>query len=257
MKEFDSQVVVITGGTSGIGKATAKKFIDEGATTVLLTADSKEIIDQALQELGEKAHAYILDVSNEQEVEKVFTQIVERFKKIDVAFNNAGIGPDGKRIPYQSLVEVETSTWDKIVDVDLKGVFLCMKWELAQMIKQGHGAIVNTSSIGGYKMAPGFNAYGVAKAGVIALGQMAAIENASKNIRVNTICPGPTQGTQLTNNSFSANPNEKEMLESHVIPMKKLGLVEEVAGAVLWLGSSKASHTTGQTLFIDGGMHIV
>ncbi len=98
MKEFDSQVVVITGGTSGIGKATAKKFIDEGATTVLLTVDSKEIIDQVLQELGEKAHAYILDVSNEQEVEKVFTQIVERFKKIDVAFNNAGIGPDGKRI---------------------------------------------------------------------------------------------------------------------------------------------------------------
>ena len=152
----------------------------------------KEIIDQALQELGEKAYAYILDVSKEQEVEKVFTQIVERFKKIDVAFNNARMGPDGKRMLYQSLVEVETSTWDKIMDVDLKGVFLCMKWELAQMIKQGHGAIVNTSSIGGYKMAPVFNAYGVAKAGEIALGQMAAIENASKNIRVNTICPEPT-----------------------------------------------------------------
>lgn len=182
---------------------------------------------------------------------------MKRFKKIDVAFNNAGIGPDGKRMPYQSLVEVETSTWDKIMDVDLKGVFLCMKWELAQMIKQGHGAIVNTSSIGGYKMAPGFNAYGAAKASVIALGQMAAIENAGKNIRVNTICPGPTQGTQLTNNSFSVNPNEKEMLENHVIPMKKLGLVEEVADAVLWLCSNKASPTTGQTLFIDGGMHIV
>ena len=124
------------------------------------------------------------------------------------------------------------------------------------MQKQGFGAIVNTASIGGYKMAPGFAAYGPAKAAVIALTEMAALENATLGIRVNAICPGPTMGTELTKNSLSTNPHEEEMLKEHVIPMKKLATTQEVVNAVLWLSSEEASHTTGQKIFIDGGMHI-
>ena len=125
-----------------------------------------------------------------------------------------------------------------------------------KMQKQGFGAIVNTASIGGYKMAPGFAAYGPAKAAVIALTEMAALENATFGIRVNAICPGPTMGTELTKNSLSTNPHEEEMLKEHVIPMKKLAMTQEVVNAVLWLSSEEASHTTGQKIFIDGGMHI-
>lgn len=159
-------------------------------------------------------------------------------------------------MPYESLTEISEKTWDLVVDVDMKGVFLCLKYELLQMQKQGFGAIVNTASIGGYKMAPGFAAYGPAKAAVIALTEMAALENATFGIRVNAICPGPTIGTELTKNSLSTNPHEEEMLKEHVIPMKKLATTQEVVNAVLWLSSKEASHTTGQKIFIDGGMHI-
>ena len=120
--------------------------------------------------------------------------------------------------------------------VDMKGVFLCLKYELLQMQKQGFGAIVNTASIGGYKMAPGFAAYGPAKAAVIALTEMAALENAAFGIRVNAICPGPTMGTELTKNSLSTNSHEEEMLKEHVIPMKKLATTQEVVNAVLRAG---------------------
>lgn len=159
-------------------------------------------------------------------------------------------------MPYESLTEISEKTWDLVVDVDMKGVFLCLKYELLQMQKQGFGTIVNTASIGGYKMAPGFAAYGPAKAAVIALTEMAALENAAFGIRVNAICPGPTMGTELTKNSLSTNPHEEAMLKEHVIPMKKLATTNEVVNAVLWLSSDQASHTTGQKIFIDGGMHI-
>lgn len=159
-------------------------------------------------------------------------------------------------MPYESLTEISEKTWDLVVDVDMKGVFLCLKYELLQMQKQGFGTIVNTASIGGYKMAPGFAAYGPDKAAVIALTEMAALENAAFGIRVNAICPGPTMGTELTKNSLSTNPHEEAMLKEHVIPMKKLATTQEVVNAVLWLSSEEASHTTGQKLFIDGGMHI-
>ena len=254
--EFKDKVVMITGGTSGIGKAAAISYADQGAHVVALTVDKQEVIDQALNEIGHDAIALRCDVSKSDDVKKAVDTIVERYGKIDIAFNNAGIGPDGVRMPYESLTEIDEKTWDKVIDVDMKGVFLCLKYELIQMQKQGYGAIVNTASIGGYKMAPGFAAYGPAKAGVLALTEMAALENASYGIRVNAICPGPTDGTQLTKNSFSSNPNEENALKEHVIPMKKLAKTKEVVNAVLYLRSDLASHTTGQKIFIDGGMHI-
>lgn len=254
--EFKDKVVMITGGTSGIGKAAAIAYANRGAHVIALTVDKQEVIDQALHEIGHDAIALRCDVSKSDDVKKAVDTIVERYGKVDIAFNNAGIGPDGVRMPYESLTEIDEKTWDKVVDVDMKGVFLCLKYELIQMQKQGYGAIVNTASIGGYKMAPGFAAYGPAKAGVLALTEMAALENASYGIRVNAICPGPTGGTELTKNSFSSNPNEENALKEHVIPMKKLAKTEEVVNAVMYLSSDLASHTTGQKIFIDGGMHI-
>lgn len=254
--EFKDKVVMITGGTSGIGKAAAMAYANAGAHVIALTVDKQEVIDQALKEIGHDAMALRCDVSCSEDVKKAVSTIVERYGKIDIAFNNAGIGPDGVRMPYESITEIDEKTWDKVVAVDMKGVFLCLKYELLQMQKQGYGAIVNTASIGGYKMAPGFAAYGPAKAGVIALTEMAALENASYGIRVNAICPGPTGGTELTKNSFSSNPNEENALKEHVIPMKKLATTQEVVNAVLYLSSDLSSHTTGQKIFIDGGMHI-
>lgn len=254
--DFENKVVMITGGTSGIGKAAAIAYASQGAHVVALTVDRQEVIDQAIQEIGHDALAIHCDVSCKDDVESAVNTIVEKYGRIDIAFNNAGIGPDGVRMPYESLTEISEETWDKVVDVDMKGVFLCMKYELLQMQKQGFGAIVNTASIGGYKMAPGFAAYGPAKAGVLALTEMAALENAQFGIRVNAICPGPTGGTQLTKNSFDSDPGQENALVEHVIPMKKLATTDEVVNAVLYLSSDLATHTTGQKIFIDGGMHI-
>lgn len=253
---FNDKIVVITGGTSGIGKTTAIEFAKRGATVIALTVDCQEIAKKAIEEIGNGAEYLTCDVSKSDQVKDAIDYIVGKYGRIDCAFNNAGIGPDGVRMPYESLTEISEKTWDLVVDVDMKGVFLCLKYELLQMQKQGYGAIVNTASIGGYKMAPGFAAYGPAKAGVLALTEMAAIENAKFGIRVNAICPGPTSGTELTKNTLSSDPKQEEILMEHVIPMKKFATPNEVSNAVLWLCSDYSTHTTGQKIFIDGGMHI-
>lgn len=253
---FKDKVVVITGGTSGIGKEVAKEFADKKAKVIVLTIDNDDVASKAVEEIGNKAIYIKCNVAIEEEVEKAFNKIISKYGKIDCAFNNAGIGADGVRMPYQTLTELSEKTWDLVVDVDMKGVFLCLKYELIQMQKQGYGSIVNTASIGGYKMAPGFGTYGPAKAGVIALTELAALENAGYGIRVNAICPGPTTGTELTKNTISSDPKQEEFLKEKVIPLKKLATCKEVSNAVLWLCSDLSNHTTGQKIFIDGGMHI-
>ena len=235
---FKDKVVVITGGTSGIGKQTAIEFSRKGAHVVAFTVDKEEVCKQAIKEIGNEAFYIHCDVSKEEDVKKAEEFLQQESEEME-----------------EKQAEEITET-KEIVDVDMKGVFLCLKYELLQMQKQGFGTIVNTASIGGYKMAPGFAAYGPAKAAVIALTEMAALENAAFGIRVNAICPGPTMGTELTKNSLSTNPHEEAMLKEHVIPMKKLAMTQEVVNAVLWLSSDQASHTTGQKIFIDGGMHI-
>lgn len=251
------KVAVVTGGATGIGRFTAIELAKAGAKVAVVTGHNisgAEDTVKIIRENGGEAISVMCDVSDEKQVEDMVKAVVDKYGSLDLAFNNAGVGPDGVRFPFGPLTELSIENFDEVVNTNFKGVFLCLKHELIQMKEQGFGAIVNTASIGGLKMAPGFGAYGPSKAAVIALTKTAALENAAAGIRVNAVCPGPTLGTELMKNTMSNNPNEEKALTSGIIPMAKLGSTEEVAKAVLWLLSDDSSFTTGQSLSVDGGM---
>lgn len=256
--DIKGKVALVTGGATGMGRAAALEFASLGAKVAVVTgsnvAGGQETV-RMIEEQGGEAIFVQCNVCDEKQVEAMVAAVVDKWGRIDCAFNNAGVGPDGVRIPYGPLTELTEELWDKVMNVNLKGVFLCLKHELLQMRKQGKGAIVNNASIGGLKMAPNFGAYGPSKAGVVALTKLAAMENAKAGVRVNVVCPGPTLGTDLMANTMSTNPQEEAILKEHVIPMGKLGQAEDVARAVVWLCSDLSGHTTGQTLSVDGGMH--
>ena len=257
--DIKGKVVIVTGGATGMGRDTALEFASLGAKVAVVTghnaAGGQETV-RLIREKGDEAEFFQCDVSKEDQVEKMVADVVAKYGRIDCAFNNAGVGPDGVRIAYGPLTELTEAVWDKVMNVNLKGLFFCLKHEIIQMRKQGKGAIVNTASIGGLKMAPNFGAYGPSKAGAIALTKLAAIENAKAGIRVNVVCPGPTTGTDLMANTLATDPNEENLLKEHVIPMGKLGTTMDVAHAAVWLCSDFSGHITGQALSVDGGMHI-
>ena len=258
-RDIQGKVVLITGAATGMGRAAVKEFAELGAKLVVTTGHSLEKGRQVAQEVcqaGGEAIFLPCDISREESVRDCIQEAVKHFGRLDCAFNNAGIGPDGVKIPYAPLTQWSTENWDRVMETNLRGLFFCLKYELIQMQKQGKGAIVNTASIGGIKMAPGFGAYGPSKAGVIALTRTAAIENAKNGIRVNVVCPGPTTGTELMANTLTADPDQEQRLKELVIPMGKLGTAQDVARAVVWLCSDFSGHTTGQALFVDGGMHM-
>jgi NAD(P)-dependent dehydrogenase (short-subunit alcohol dehydrogenase family) len=255
-KGMEGKVVLVTGGASGIGRVTAQAFARIGAR-VVVTTDAN--IEGALETIrlitdyGGEAGFIRCDVSKEKEVETLIGQIVETYGALDCAFNNAGVGPDGARIGVFSIADCPEEVWDRMIDVNLKGVFLCMKYEIRQMLKQGTGAIVNTSSVGGLKPIPGFGAYAASKSGLIALTKTAALECATAGIRVNVICPGLTARTLLSDNLSAAEPGAKANLVQ-AVPMRRMGEPEEVAEAVMWLCSDAASFITGHVMPIDGGL---
>ncbi len=258
-EDLKGKSVLVTGAATGIGKATSKLFASLGAKVAVATAHNVtagEAVAEEIRKEGGEAFFVQCDVSNEESVKKCINSVVEKFGSLDIAFNNAGVGADGVRIPFTSMTDTTEELWDKVVNTNMKGTFFCLKHEIIQMKDQGKGgAIVNTASIGGLKMAPDFGAYGPSKAGVIALTQQASNENAKHGIRVNVVCPGPTTGTELMKNNLQTNPEEEKMLKEHVIPMGKLGTAEIVADAVVFLCSDMAGHTTGQSFSVDGGMH--
>ena len=255
-KLFENKVALITGAASGIGRAAALGFAARGATVVAVDMSDASETAAEIKTNGGDALYVSCDITDEAQVANAIAVAVVKYGKIDYAFNCAGIGPDGVRWPYTEITETTAADWNKIIDVNLTGTFYCLKHELIQMQKQGFGAIVNTGSTGGDRGAPGFNAYCPSKAGVTKLTELAANENAKNGIRVNTVCPGPTFGTQMMNNTLESGDNMEETLRDRVIPMGKFGQMNDVVEAVVWLCSDVAGHTTGQSLFVDGGMHI-
>jgi len=256
MREMQGKVALVTGGASGIGRVAAQAFGRERAK-VIVTTDANvrgaEDTVRLIRDIGGQATFIRCDVAKEKQVEALIAQGVETYGSLDYAFNNAGIGPDGKRIGVFPLVDCPEDVWDRMIEVNLKGVWLCMKYEIRQMLKQGKGAIVNTSSVGGLKPIPGFGPYAASKSGLIALTKTAALECATSGIRVNVICPGLTARTQLSDNLSDAAPGAKDNL-IQVVPMKRMGEPEEVAEAVMWLCSDAASFITGHVMPIDGGL---
>ncbi len=256
-KRFDGRVAVVTGAASGIGRMGAQLFAREGAKVIVATGSNVtggEETVRLIEEAGGEAAFVQCDVSKEADVKALVKKCVGRFGRLDYAFNNAGIGPDGVRVPVANIVECPEEIWDRTLDVNLKGVFLCLKHEMKQMIDQGEGgAIVNTSSIGALKPVPGFCAYSSSKSGLTALTKTAALEGGEYGIRVNTILPGPTQNTLLFKYLTSTDPDVRGHMEGE-IPLHRIGYPEDMAETVIWLCSDVASFITGQSLPVDGGM---
>lgn len=257
-EEFKGKVLFVTGAASGMGRAVAVRFGSLGCKVAVAARrpDAGAETVRMVKEAGGDAIFVSCDVSSDESVKAAIDTTVATFGSLDYAFNNAGCGADGAHIPFVPLTQVTEGDWDKVIDTNLKGVFHCLKYELIQMQKQGGGAIVNTASIGGLRMAPMFGAYGPSKAGVIAITQTAAVENAKAGIRVNVICPGPTEGTNLMADSVASGSQDTEFLLSHVIPMGKLGTTDDVADSVVYLCSSMSGHVTGMALPVCGGMQM-
>jgi NAD(P)-dependent dehydrogenase (short-subunit alcohol dehydrogenase family) len=247
---FENKVALVTGAASGLGLATAKAFAEAGASVVLSDWNEKEV-QAAAKDLADKGHktlGVLCDVSDDAQVEAMVKQTVATFGRLDAAYNNAGV--------QNVLAETADSPrddYDRVMAINLRGVWSCMKFELRQMRLQGSGAIVNCSSLGGLLGGNQRGTYHAAKHGVIGFTKSAALEYATRGIRVNDICPGMIQ-TPMSDKMRAEGQGEMldQMLDTYV-PMKRLGRPGEIADAVLWLCSDKASYVTGQSISVDGG----
>jgi NAD(P)-dependent dehydrogenase (short-subunit alcohol dehydrogenase family) len=255
---FAGKTALITGGASGIGKATALAFAAEGANVVIATSTivdkATALAEEIQQTYGVGALGLRCDVRIESDVENMVRAAVDAFGTLDIAFNNAGVGPDGVTIPLVPLTNVTERDWDWIMDVDLKGVFLCMKYELRQMKLQGFGSIVNTASTAGIKAMGNFGAYSPAKAGLIQLTKCAAVEAFGTGIRCNVVCPGPTLGTGMADRMFGK-ADEVTPGENGIPPL--VNKPEDIAEVVLTLCSDSCTKITGNVVTADGGLDVI
>jgi len=255
-RRFAGRVALVTGAATGIGRAGARLFAREGAKVIVSTGSNVkggEETVRLIKDAGGEASFVQCDVSQEDQVRAMVEACINRYGRLDYAFNNAGIGPDGVRVPVLSIVDTPAEIWDRTLDINLRGVFLCLKYEMKYMIEQRYGSIVNTSSVGAVKPVPGFCAYTASKAGLNGMTKTAALEGAEHNVRVNTIMPGPTQNTLLHEYLTSAEPGKRAEMEN-IIPLHRIADPEDMAEAVVWLCSDAASFITGQCLPVDGGM---
>jgi NAD(P)-dependent dehydrogenase (short-subunit alcohol dehydrogenase family) len=246
---FDGKVAVITGAANGIGRATALAFAREGATVVVsdVSDGGGETTVGLIRKAGGTARCVPCDISKPDQVRALVAGTVQAYGRLDVAFNNAGI--EGTQAP---LAQLSHEAFERVIAVNLTGQFNCMKYELEQMEKQGSGAIINNASILGTVGFAGAAAYTAAKHGLLGLTRVAALEYATKGIRVNAVCPGFIATPMLERAGLLADPAVKLMLEN-LHAMKRLGKSEEIAEAVIFLASDKASFITGHPLLVDGG----
>jgi NAD(P)-dependent dehydrogenase (short-subunit alcohol dehydrogenase family) len=247
--DLRNKVTLITGGTSGIGRDAAVLFGEHGAKVVIAgrrEAEGKETLD-LVRKAGGDGFVVKADVSRAADVESLIAKTVEKYGRLDIAFNNAGI--EGNWVPLHQQKEED---FTQVIDINLKGVWLCLKHEILQMLKQGGGgAIVNMSSVAGLMGAAGASIYCATKHGVIGLTRAAALENARAGIRINAVCPAVIE-TPMADRAFADPQSKKGMLAMH--PIGRFGRPMEIAEAVVWLSSSGASFITGQYLVLDGGM---
>lgn len=246
--DLSGKVALVTGGTSGIGRDTAVLFARAGAKVVIngrREVEGNETVEMIRAAGGEGLFAKG-DVSRGTDVESLVQKTVEKFGRLDVAFNNAGI--EGVWVP---IVEQTEEDWDRTIDINLKGTWLCLKYEIRQMLKQGGGgAIVNMSSVAGLMGSPAGATYCASKHGVIALTKTAALEYGKSGIRVNVVCPAVIE-TAMGDRLFSEPAFNKFVLGLHTLG--RFGKPEEIAEGVVWMCSDKAAFMTGQSLVLDGG----
>ncbi|REG91630.1 SDR family NAD(P)-dependent oxidoreductase [Flavobacterium aquicola] len=245
-EEFKNKVAVITGASMGMGLAAAKAFAAAGAHVALVDILDASAQAEELKAAGYKAEAFICDVADEKQVKETVEKIVAQFGSIDFAFNNAGI-----QAPPQELADVSNEIYDRVMDVNLKGIWNFMKYELQQMRRQGSGAIVNNSSLGGLVGLPERAVYHASKHGILGMTKSAALEYAPQGIRINAVCPGiivtPMVEDMLVGQAEAMNA----MIEQ--LPIKRLGRAEEIADVVLWLCSNASTYVIGQAIAVDGG----
>lgn len=250
--DLTGRVALVTGGASGIGEASALALAAAGAAVVVadLDAGGAGAVAGRIIEAGGRACHVGADVSRGRDAERVVAFSVERYGRLDCAFNNAGIQGE-----LRFTDECSEENFDQVLAVNLKGVWLCMKYQIRQMLRQGGGAIVNNSSNFGLVGSPGMPAYSAAKHGVIGLTKTAALENARRGIRVNAVCPGPVQ-TPLVDRLLALQPELADRILESIKerePVGRMGRAEEIATAVVWLCSDAASFVTGAALPVDGG----
>jgi NAD(P)-dependent dehydrogenase (short-subunit alcohol dehydrogenase family) len=253
MFNFDGRLALVTGGTSGLGRAICLEFARYGAKIAIVGRREKEGEEtlSLVKDLGSSGIFIPCDVVRSEDVQKMVNKCMSEFGHIDFAVNNAGYY--GKA---SFLTKFDEDEFDKVISINLKGVFLCLKYELGVMLKQGHGSIVNVSSVNGLISMPfGVSAYSASKHGIIGLTKSSALEFAKKNIRINAVCPGGIQ-TEMLSDVFTSSPNpgeaEKAFLGIH--PMGRFAKSEEVAKTIVWMCSDEASYINGVALPIDGGL---
>ncbi len=245
------KVALVTGAGGGIGLSTAKAFAEAGALVIVADRNAETVSNAAeqLRSAGHNAIGVVCDVTDRVQATRMVDQAVATYGRLDAAFNNAGINSEGA-----SLLETSDDEFDRIINVNLRGVWNCMKAELRQMMAQGSGAIVNCSSIGGMVGSRGRSAYSASKHGVIGLTRSAALDYAASGIRINAVCPGIIQNTPM---AMEVTKNYDPHIVKAMIarePIGRLGEPEEVAGAVVWLCTSAASFIIGHALAVDGGV---